>query len=86
MSNYSTLRVYRLRHDLTVAVLAKKIGVSLSTLRSLENGWRVITAEMAIRIERATNSAVTRQQTRPDLYPPEQPRQKRRDVTKAVCA
>lgn len=62
------IRSYRKKHGLSCADLAKKLGLAESTLRSIENGTRPITAELAVEIERATDSEVVRQHLRPDLF------------------
>lgn len=45
------LKVYRDRHDLTQAELAKKLEVSRSLVAALETGAKPYSVEMALRIE-----------------------------------
>lgn len=53
------------------AELAEALKTSPAYVSQLASGHRRITAEMAIKIERATNGEVTRHELRPDLYPDE---------------
>ena len=53
------------------AELAEALQTSPAYVSQLASGHRRITAEMAIKIERATNGEVTRHELRPDLYPEE---------------
>lgn len=62
------LREYRLMIDQSTEDFAKRLGIAESTLRSLENGTRQITAERAIGIETALNGAINREHLRPDLF------------------
>jgi transcriptional regulator with XRE-family HTH domain len=62
------LRAYRLRHGLSCAELAKALDIAEPTLRSFENGHRVVSAETAVEIERRIG--VTRQRLRPELFGP----------------
>ena len=71
MNAGTLLRKHRQSSGLSVKDAALKLGIAESTLRSLENGARRITVEMAVEIERATNGEVTRHALRPDLYPEE---------------
>lgn len=50
---HPVLREYRQKHRLSSAALAKLIGIAESTGRSLENGNRRVTPEMAVEIEKA---------------------------------
>lgn len=50
------------------ADLADTLKTSPAYVSQLMGGHRRITAEMAIKIERATNGEVTRHEMRPDLY------------------
>lgn len=50
------------------ALLAKALGVHRTTVNSWVHGRNKIPAETAIQIEKITNSAVTRQDLRPDLF------------------
>lgn len=64
----SLLRSYRLARKLTPAEFAEQLGIPERTLRSLENGWRPITAERAKAIEQKTSGRLTRIDLRPDLF------------------
>lgn len=44
-------------------------GVSQATVSRWESGELRVTAEQAVKIERATKGAVTRSDLRPDLWP-----------------
>lgn len=50
------------------ALLAKELGVHRTTVNSWVHGRNKIPAETAIKIEKITNFAVTRQDLRPDLF------------------
>ena len=50
--------------------LAKALGVSSSMISQWKSGHRRISPETAIRIEIATNGAVTREDLRPDIFGP----------------
>lgn len=54
--------------------LAGAVGTSPEYLWQLATGWRGKRASrvMAIAIERETDGAVTRQDLRPDIWPPEE--------------
>lgn len=65
------LRSYRQQRGLSTADFAKKLGIAEATLRSLENGTRMITAERAVAIERKTRGELTRGALRPDIFPRE---------------
>jgi DNA-binding transcriptional regulator YdaS (Cro superfamily) len=54
--------------------LAEAMGCSQQQISYLLNGADRVSAEMAIKIERATNRGVSRHDLRPDLYPIEQER------------
>lgn len=53
--------------------LAEAVGTSPEYLWQMATGWRGKRASrvMALAIERATNGTVTRQELRPDIWPPE---------------
>lgn len=53
--------------------LAKAVGSSAHYIYQIETGWRGRQASprLAQAIERATAGAVTRQDLRPDIWPPE---------------
>jgi transcriptional regulator with XRE-family HTH domain len=65
---FTLLRAYRRDKGLSAEEFARDLEIAESTLRSLENGTRPITAEMAVHIEDKTVGGITRQQLRPDLY------------------
>lgn len=54
------------------ALLAKAIGVKQPAISHWLHRDKNIPAEYAIKIERATNGAVTRYELRPDIYPPDE--------------
>ena len=83
MNTGSLLRKHRQSSGLSVRDAAVKLRIAASTLRSLENGSRRFTAEMALAIERATNGEVTRHELRPDLWPDEPATSRRRPAKKA---
>ena len=62
------LRSYRIKHGLSCGILAGKLKVAESTLRSLENGHRRLTAELAVEIEKRLG--INRAILRPDLFIP----------------
>jgi transcriptional regulator with XRE-family HTH domain len=62
------LRGYRVQAGLSPEEFAKKLGVAVPTLRSLENGTRPITPERAKEIEERLDGALTRAQLRPDMF------------------
>lgn len=69
--SFTVLRSYRQEKGLSAADFAKQLGIAEATLRSLENGTRIITAERAVEIEEKTGRELTRQSLRPDLFPDE---------------
>lgn len=60
------LREYRQKHGLSCADVGKLLGIAEPTARSLENGNRRITPEMAVEIEKALG--IPRQKLVPDLF------------------
>ncbi len=60
------LRAYRRKNRLKAEVLAKRLGIATSTLRSFENGNRTIDADWAIEIERRIG--IPTADMRPDLF------------------
>ncbi|MBU2800717.1 helix-turn-helix domain-containing protein [Acidithiobacillus caldus] len=50
--------------------LADALGVSPSLISQWKTGYRRISPETAVRIERATNGAITRSDLRPDIFGP----------------
>jgi transcriptional regulator with XRE-family HTH domain len=79
METQHALREYRLERDISCAELAKTLGMAETTLRSYENGNRIISAETAIEIEAAIG--IPRSRLRSDLWdannPPAEVRQAR---------
>ncbi|WP_414041297.1 transcriptional regulator [Acidithiobacillus sp. M4-SHS-6] len=49
--------------------VADMLGLNAEFLRQVAKGRRRVSAETAIRIERATDGLVTRSDLRPDLWP-----------------
>lgn len=66
--SHTLLRQYRIQRRLTCEQMAKRLGIAESTLRSLENGTRPITAENAVEFEGKLDGDVTRHHLRPDLF------------------
>lgn len=60
------LREYREKHGLSCAEIGKLLGIAEPTARSLENGNRRITPEMAVEIEKALG--IPRQKLVPDFF------------------
>jgi len=60
------LRAYRTEHGLSCVDLGKKLGIAASTVRSFENGNRVISAETAVEIEKLLG--IERSAIRADLW------------------
>lgn len=56
------------------SALAQRAGLSQQHISKLLAGERRISAEVATAIEAATKKKVTRQELRPDLWPPRAPR------------
>ena len=50
--------------------IAERMACSISLISQIVNGQVSITAERAVAIEYATDGKVTRQELRPDLWPP----------------
>lgn len=71
MQTQHPLREYRAAHELTCAELAKTLGMAEATLRSYENGNRVIPAETAVVIEQRIG--VHRSKIRADLWSEQKP-------------
>lgn len=67
---HKLLRKYREKNQLSCEEVAGKLEIAESTLRSLENGNRPITAEMCKKIEKVTGGAVTRAQLDPAIFAP----------------
>jgi len=65
------LRHWRKAKGLTAKETAKLFGISRIQLFRLENGTRGLTAEMAVKIESATQKELHRSSLRPDLWPSE---------------
>lgn len=65
-SKKGSLRAYRKANNLSAQDVADRLGVAASTLRSWENGWREIPAEMAVKAERLLG--INRIVLRPDLF------------------
>lgn len=65
-SKKGALRAYRKQKGLPTSHVARQLGVATSTLRSWENGTREMTAEMAVRIEKALG--INRVTLRPDIF------------------
>lgn len=61
--------IYREKHRLTQADLAKLLNVSPATVSHIETGRRRIDAENVLDFEERLNREVTRHQMRIDLYP-----------------
>jgi transcriptional regulator with XRE-family HTH domain len=66
MKPHAKIRAYRLAHKVSTAELAKRLDIAESTLRSIENGTRKVTVELAPAIERETG--VPRADFFPELF------------------
>lgn len=65
---HNLLREYREKHGISPADMAKELGIAESTLRSLENGTRLIQPETCRDIEAVTRGQLTRADIDPDLF------------------
>lgn len=74
MQGRTALRRYRQAHNLSAQDFAKLLGIAESTLRSLENGNRPITAEFAKNAEIVTEGRLTRRKLLPELFGPLNPK------------
>lgn len=63
----SALRRYRIENGLTPQALARKLRIAMSTLRSYENGSRVVPAEFAVNVVEK-RLGIHRAEIRPDLF------------------
>lgn len=63
-----TLQSYLKKHNLSQEAFAKSLHVSKGLVWQWLNGRTRITGEMAVRIERATDGEVRRQDLLPELY------------------
>ncbi|MEB8488352.1 YdaS family helix-turn-helix protein [Acidithiobacillus ferriphilus] len=64
--------------NLTIAekrALAEHAGTKLIYLHQIAGGFSAPSARLAIRVERATNGVVTREELRPDIFGPPFPAQ-----------
>lgn len=68
MKKTSILRDYRTRSGKSPKDFAAALGISVPTLRSYENGWRTIPAELCNQIEKHTKRAIKREQLRPEVF------------------
>ena len=53
-------------HGISFAELARRLDMEASTVRSMANGWRPVTAETAVYIEGKLN--IPRETLRPDIF------------------
>jgi transcriptional regulator with XRE-family HTH domain len=60
------LRSYRVKNKLSAGVVAEKLGIAASTLRSYENGNREVDGDFAVKIEKTLG--IDRVLIRPDLF------------------
>lgn len=60
------LRAHWQNQGLTTAGAAKKLRIAESTLRSYENGNREVSADMAVKMEKALG--IRREMIRPELF------------------
>ena len=63
---------YRERHNLTIGGFGQLVGVTYEAVRRWENGQLRPGAQMAIKIEKATEGEIGRHEIRPDLWSPEE--------------
>lgn len=66
MQTHKRIREYREKREITPLELAKQLDIAESTLRSIENGNRPVTPEMAVKIEEITG--IPRQDFHPKLF------------------
>ena len=52
------------------SIIAEDLGVSIPLVKLWAYNQRRVPADHVLNLERATNGAVSRQETRSDLYPP----------------
>lgn len=51
-----------------VEKLAKKLGLSVSTIQSIRSGYRRVTPETAIKLEKVTKGIVTKKDSLPKIF------------------
>jgi len=56
--------------------LAEAVGIKQPSVHEILNYGKKVPAEWCLPIERATEGRVTRHQLRPDLYPPEEQKER----------
>lgn len=56
--------------------LAVEAGTSVAYLVQIAGGWSKASAQLTLRLEKATGGAVHRSDLRPDIYPPEPKRRR----------
>mgnify|MGYP000468095846 CR=1 FL=1 len=56
----------------TYSALGQRVEASSQNIGRIVRGLRQASPALALRIERATDGAVTRQELRPDIYPPDE--------------
>lgn len=66
MKAHQRIRAYRQAHNISADDLAKKLGISRSTLRSIENGNRPVVPKMAVVLEREIG--IPRAQFCPEIF------------------
>lgn len=64
----TALRTYREKQGMKRKEFAALLGIPQSTYRSLENGWRPITPERAMEIEKRTGGGLTRERLLRELF------------------
>ena len=65
------LREYLSAHGLTASGFAELVGVSQPTMSRILTGERSPSPALALKIEKKTKGAISRQTLRPDIYPSE---------------
>ena len=62
------LREYLDQGHASASQIGEACGVRVQTIGRVANGRRDASPQLAIRVERATGGAVTRQELRPDIF------------------
>ncbi|MCP5197021.1 MAG: helix-turn-helix transcriptional regulator [Gammaproteobacteria bacterium] len=65
----NTIRSYRKQQKLSQMAFAKLIHVRQTAISNYENGRRLPSFKIAVRIQKATNGALSIRDLRPDIYP-----------------
>jgi len=66
MKAHKRIRAYRESNGISAADMARRLEIAESTLRSIENGNRPVTPEMAVKIEEVIG--ISRSEFHPKLF------------------